>query len=99
MTAYHSPAQLFAQLQQQYTSPPQTVELQDRSPSNHQQQQQRRLLVFRETGYAFSTPDRIKCVLLCSSTKVCFTLFIFWVLVVKLLDLSLKGQNMFLKIT
>ena len=67
MTAYHSPAQLFAQLQQN-TSPLQTTEIQNRSSNNQQHQQ--RLLVFRETGYAFSTPDRIKCVLLCSSTKV-----------------------------
>jgi len=66
MTAYHSPAQLFAQVQQQNTSPSQTSDVQNRSSGNQHQQ---RLLVFRETGYAFSTPDRIKCVLLCSSTK------------------------------
>ena len=70
MTAYHSPAQLFAQLQQQNTSPSRTSDVKDRSSGNQHQHQA--MLMFRETGYASSTPDRIKCVLLCSSTKVHF---------------------------
>ena len=73
MTAYHSPAQLFAQLQQQNTSPSRTSDVKDRSSGNQHQHQA--MLMFRETGYASSTPDRIKCVLLCSSTKVHFFFF------------------------
>ena len=63
--AYQSPAQLFAQLQQKAgNSPTATGEV------NEIGSQRQGLLVFREMGFALSAPDRIKCVVLCSSTKV-----------------------------
>ena len=58
--AFDSPSQLFAQLQTKEDTPPQLTQT-----INGQ-----RLLMLRDVGMASSTPDRIKCLISCSSTKV-----------------------------
>eukprot|EP00111_Clytia_hemisphaerica_P010736 TCONS_00031368-protein len=57
--ALESPSQLFAQLQTKEDSPPQLTQT-----ANGQ-----RLLMLRDVGTASSNPDRIKCIISCSSCK------------------------------